>query len=330
MPLANLQETPCFVVFDFLKREASVNYKDFATVLFNKNAKLGKVPLINRLEDKTFMSRQVVRLRPGEMSKNMFDDFSLSSTFAWNELKRVAGDEFTSSDERTKLAYKKLVDVGVPQMNEVLKTYRLKDKAFMNVVIAVANMQQLSLGSKGSLIMLLFVATGCTGDVSYAVDLTIEEMNMQGAVMKTAQFNEDDYTTESLKEEDFDAGLTLFRIKNSVMVTPGHTLYPGEGGTEIGLLPHGNHTIADVEKTVSRSHLQIYKSEDGRWLARGLNSKNGTYKISAGTHEKIVIEQPRGKNSEAQNKEVEIMAGDHLVLGHDTEFIVCKTIIEGN
>ncbi len=328
MPIANLQETPCFVVFDFLKREASVNYKDFATVLFNKNATLGKVPLINRLEDKTFMSRQVVRLRPGEMSKKMFDDFALSSTFAWNELKRFSEDETLPFEERTKVAYKKLVDVGVPQMTEALRAFRLKDKAFMNVVIAVANMQQLSLGSKGSLIMLLFVAAGCTGDVSYAVDLTIEQMNMQGAVMKTAQFEEDDYVTDALKEKDLDAGLTLFRIKNSVMVTPGYPLYPGADGNEIGLLPQGSHTIADVEKTVSRSHLKIYKAEDGRWFAKGLNSKNGTYKISSGTHEKVIIERPRDKETAVEKKEVEIVAGDHLVLGQDTEFIVCKTFIE--
>ena len=315
MAPSSTHPTPCFVVFDFLKREAGVNYKDFAMHLFNKEARLGKVPLLTRLEDKTFMSRQVVRLEPGSMSVGMFDDFASTATFAWNALKGASGNS----------AYKKLIDVAVPQMVDSLRAFELKDKSFMNVVVTVANMPQLTEGAKGSLIMLLFIAAGCTGDVSFAIDKTIEQMNAQGATMRTAQLEETaDFEPVEVKADDF--GLTLFRIKNGVMVTPGFDLFDGEEGNEIGLLPEGSHVFADVEKTVSRRHLKVWKADDGRWLVKGLNSKNGTVKLDAGTMKEVVVELSRNVACGVASPEVEIAPGDHLILGQDTEFIVCKTL----
>ena len=307
--------TPCFVVFDFLKKEAGVSNKDFAMHLFNKEANLGKTPLLTRLEDKTFLSRQVVRLAPGDMSMRMFDDFVSTATFAWNALKSASGNS----------AYNKLIDVAVPQMVDSLKAFELKDKSFMNVVVTVANMSQLTEGAKGSLVMLLFITAGCTGDVSFAIDKTIEQMNAKGATMRTAQFQETaDFEPVEVKTDDY--GLTLFRIKNGVMVTPGFDLYDGEEGNEIGLLPKGSHVFADVEKTVSRRHLKIWKDGDGRWMVKGLNSKNGTVKHDAGTSKNVVVELPRNEANGVASPEVEIAPGDHLFLAQDTEFIVCKTL----
>ena len=322
---ASLQVTPSFVVFDFLKREASINYKDFALHLFNRDAKLGRVPLLNRLEDRTFMSRQVVRLAPGEMSLKMFDDFSQTAAYAWNELKCncLAGNG--TAEEKTLAAYEKLVDKAVPELKNALDAFNLKDMSFMNVVIAIANLSQLTLSTKGSLIMLLFIASGCTGDVSFAIDKTIEQMNKKGAVMRTAQL-EDAAKFEPVNVPPERQGLTLFRIRNGIMVTPGFELFEGEEGNEIGLLPSGTHAIADVEKTVSRRHLRIWKREDGTWLAQGLNSKNGTVKIEAGTENQVVIEYPRDFAEGQRSCAVEIEPGDHLILGQDTEFIVCRTL----
>ena len=315
MAPSSTHPSPCFVVFDFLKREAGVNYKDFAMHLFNKEARLGKVPLLTRLEDKTFMSRQVVRLAPGDMSVGMFDDFASTATFAWNALKGASGNS----------AYNKLIDVAVPQMVDSLRAFELKDKSFMNVVVTVANMPQLTEGAKGSLIMLLFITAGCTGDVSFSIDKTIEQMNAQGATMRTAQSQETaDFEPVEVKPDDF--GLTLFRIKNGVMVTPGFDLFDGDEGNEIGLLPEGSHVFADVEKTVSRRHLKVWKADDGRWLVKGLNSKNGTVKLDAGTMKEVVVELPRNVACGVASPEVEIAPGDHLILGQDTEFIVCKTL----
>ena len=363
MATANLQETPCFVVFSFLKREASITYKDFAMHLFNKQAKLGKVPLLNKLEDKTFMSRQVVRLAPGEMSLSMFDDFAQTSTFAWNKLREncdsagkytdelkggCAGEgannrsrhrahsktttrqnETPTTQDKTVAAYDKLIEEAVPQMKDALDAFGLKSSSFINVAIAVSNLPQLPLSSKGYLIMLLFIASGCTGDVSFAIDKTIEHMNGKGAVMRTAKLGD---TAEMIPVQAMDEnyGITLFRIKNGTMVTPGYELYEGAEGTEIGFLPMGAHTIADVEKTVSRRHLKIWKSEDGKWLAQGMNSKNGTVKIEAGTNEEVVVERPRANLREKVHAQsapiVEIEPGDHLILGQTTEFAVCRTL----
>ena len=328
MATASLQETPCFVVFGFLKREASINYKDFAMHLFNKEAKLGRVPLLNKLEDKTFMSRQVVRLAPGEMSLNMFDDFAQTATFAWNELREnclgAAAAEATS-EEKTQAAHDKLIDEAVPQMKAALDAFSLKGASFMNVVIAVSNLPQLTLGNKGYLIMLLFIASGCTGNVSFAIDTTIEHMNRKGAVMRTAQLG-DTAEMEPVRATEDNYGITLFRIINGTMVTPGYELYEGEEGNEVGLLPMGRHTIADVEKTVSRRHLKIWKSEEGKWLAQGMNSKNGTIKIEAGTHAEVVVEHARNMACGARPPIVEIEPGDHLILGQSTEFAVCRTL----
>ena len=322
-----LKETPCFVVFDFLKQEANLTYKDFALHLFNKQAKYGKVLLADRLEDKTFLSRQVVRLMPKEMSPSMFADFATTATFAWNELKAASAAREASEDEKVRAAYERLIDVAVPKMTDALRAFGLKGNSFMNVVITVSNMANLKINTKGFLVTLLFIVAGCVGDVSLAIDIVLERMNMQGAEMRTAQI-EDAETADlgTIKVDDANYGLALFRIKNGVMVTPGFELFEGEEGTEVGLLPKGLHVIADVENTVSRRHLKIWKTEDDKWIAQGLGSKNGTVKIDATTKCRVVIENPRVGAARQPNPPVEIKPGDHLILGQDTEFIVCRTM----
>ncbi|MFR7671189.1 MAG: FHA domain-containing protein [Collinsella sp.] len=63
-------------------------------------------------------------------------------------------------------------------------------------------------------------------------------------------------------------------------------------GSIIGSLTGDENAITDVDSDVSRQHLRIWL-QDGRWLAQGLGSTNGSFLISGVDRCRQAIEPPR-------------------------------------
>ena len=91
-------------------------------------------------------------------------------------------------------------------------------------------------------------------------------------------------------------------------------------GSIIGSLTGDENAITDVDSDVPRQHLRIW-FQDGRWLAQGLDSTNGSFLISGVDRCRQAIEPPRRERSaNFANTPVEIHNGDTLCLGATTRF----------
>ena len=98
------------------------------------------------------------------------------------------------------------------------------------------------------------------------------------------------------------------------MVT--HWVDPGSKEIEIGALALGDGDIADVGAGVSAHHARLVR-EGAAWFVRDLGSTNGTEIVSGATGERMVVHE--GSTSR-------LSAGDRLVLGDDTVFIVIEGV----
>ena len=91
---------------------------------------------------------------------------------------------------------------------------------------------------------------------------------------------------------------------------------PGSKEIEIGALALGDGDIADVGAGASAHHARLVR-EGAAWFVRDLGSTNGTEIVSGATGERMVVHE--GLTSR-------LSAGDRLVLGDDTVFIVIEGV----
>ncbi|MFR7798301.1 MAG: FHA domain-containing protein [Collinsella sp.] len=89
-----------------------------------------------------------------------------------------------------------------------------------------------------------------------------------------------------------DIRLGLLRVVGNSARPPLRPLTTDPVGSIIGSLTGDENAITDVDSDVSRQHLRIWL-QDGRWLAQGLGSTNGSFLISGVDRCRQAIEPPR-------------------------------------
>lgn len=316
--MADEKRTPSNVVFEFLKKNAGLSYKDFASKLINGNRKYGDRFLSERIEDKSFLSRRIVKGEPESIPQTWFNDFSDSSNFAWGKLKKNC-KKTSSDDERCASAAEKIMTLGVPDLLKSFAERSINCGVFLNQLEWINDNDRLNANSKGSMMMFLFVATGCLGNPSYAAQKTSGQLESRGMAMRTSLPEVCDCATEELEEVSEPRNLYLCRIDDGMYSRLEPVL--SEEGTEIGMMPEGKSQLVLPERTISRRHLKIYKDEEGWWVL-GLQSKNGTTLYRHVTGETIIVEPPRSKAEDNQRNPVKIEPGDHLHLAQTVELFL--------
>lgn len=121
-----------------------------------------------------------------------------------------------------------------------------------------------------------------------------------------------------------DIRLGLLRVVGNSARPPLRPLTTDPVGSIIGSLTGDENAITDVDSDVSRQHLRIWL-QDGRWLAQGLGSTNGSFLISGVDRCRQAIEPPkRERPANFANAPVEIHNGDTLCLGATTRFLAIR------
>lgn len=313
------QPTPCAVMFDACKEFGGLSYKELASlVLSDRPVWEGRSPR-SRVNDKTWVSRYVVHAFPGTVPERVFDDFDASARRVAAHLRRAEGPGRTSEET---IGY--FSGEAARRMKAALDAAGRDGTLYLNVLRRIGAMRDAQAGDQADLLVLHFLATGCTSDPRRSADVALGfAQRALGVSFKTTLPAVVDVDDEADAEPLY---LCLLRVENGRIKGAPYYLNPGSEGTEIGSLSTARYSITDVEDTVSARHLRVWRADDGRWYTEGLDSKNGTVLVSGADRREVVVEPPRSKREGFASRPVEILPSDELVLARDTVFMVMEGV----
>ena len=302
------------------KQFGHIAINELANLLFNESYSYGGTPIHERLTERTFLSRVVTHAEPGTFSERAFNNFPSSA-------ERVCSRVFSSYPKAEgKLQVVELfAGDACEDMAAALRAYGLNDILYCNVIGKLYQMELSSVADKAMLLILMTIATGCLGNPERAAEITQEHtMRILSSGFRTAAAHESD-VADVVGALDTSARLGLCRIVGGKLRLPAYPLADDGNDTEIGLLATDAGAINDVEDTVSRRHLRIFRDEQGRWFAQGLGSTNGTTVIRGDTKLEEPIELPaKQRTGRDASQPVRIYPSDVLCLAGSTKFMVLE------
>lgn len=300
-------ERPRQVVFNLLKSTWGIEHRETLDLL-------GTDYVASRYDDsrKTARCREIVNIEPERYVPGTFRPFGETAPTLVSLMHAARRGPKTNGEI---VGYFSGEAAGA--MRAALDRYGLDGVLFSNTVSDIANDARLSDTDKAHLLVLLFCAAGCTGDVPAAVDETLAANTVMGARFTTYQADEG----AQLAGLDEPTEFALLRVD------PGgrggrHVLSTGPGGTVIGRQATEVGSIADVDMQVSKRHARVWRDDDGAWWVQGLGSTNGTVLIDGATRETVVVEPPAAERAGAEPAPVPLRLGDTLVLAGTTQFWV--------
>jgi hypothetical protein len=308
--------SPSETMFAFFKTHASLSNKDLASLLLSDDAVYGDAPLRARINDRTFLSREVVHVEPGKFPVRFFSDFWQSALNIYATMARKhAGSDF---DEQALALF---VGEAAGNMQDALASRGQNALPYGNAVHSIESLN-LPLRDRVCTLIVLFVVAGCTGSGAMAVQ---EAEKFAESLTRNAFSTSTAYEGDAEPESAPEVHLGLCRVENGKLTPPIYTLSLEPEGTEIGSMATAMNSIANVGPEVSRHHLRVFRGDDGNWYAVGLKSTNGTTVVRGEDKREDVIEPPRDqcpRNYEPQP--VQIFPSDILCLARNTKFVVLE------
>ncbi len=314
-------ETPSEVMYSCLKQFGGIKNATLASILFSERFSYGGAPIVDRLGERTLVSRTIVRAAPGDFPERAFRPFIESAQTVYSKLvSKYPGP----SGKQKIIEY--FTGEACDKMSDCLVHLSLNGALYRNLVKKLSEMDLMSQGDKAMLLVLQFIATGALGNPSRVSKIAQGYARSVGsASFATTVVNEGDFL--AAQEDQPIMRLGLCRLIDGKMCMPAYVLDMGEKGTEIGSLSTAEGAIVDVGPGVSRRHLRIFYGEDGCWYAQGLGSTNGTTVVRAVDNLEEVIEAPRSERStNAEAPCVQIFANDILRLAGRTQFVVLEIV----
>lgn len=313
-------EPPCGVLFETFKNFGRVSYRDLAAVILSdKPIAGGRSPRQRSAEDKSYLSRMVVHSKPGDLIPSMFADFQESAHTLYSMLRSPARANHAAEEILTCFSGE-----AAQAMAGACKLYGLDHALYLNTANRIFALQGVSTADRAFLLVLLFLETGCLQDTKSAASDVLQLTERTFNVAPVTQTAQTYHRSSDGETEAEDVRLALFRVQGSRLSGRPYVLSTGPKGTEIGYLSTAADSITDVEETVSRHHLLIFRGEDGQWYARGLDSRNGTVLVSGNDRSETVVEPPRDHAQGFVREDVLVKPGDKLVLARDTVFMVMQ------
>lgn len=310
-------ETPSSVMFAVAKEFGKVSNKQLARLVLNTDRRFGDdKTLLSRIEEKTFLSREIVHSRPGAIPRSWLSDLGSAAQSLRSKMAAKLG---AGADEKI---VDELCGPSAERMAQALASYGEDDRLYGNMVSWLMAAELEDLSARASALVMLFVASGCLGDVHEAVRLTQRFVShkLGHQLLTEVALEGDAAATEGKKGAGF--RLALCRQVDGHLRMPSYPVSMDPEGTEIGLLPTSHDAITDVDSRVSRSHLRVF-TDGNAWFVQGLGSTNGTTLVRAETGEEVVVEPPaRAREAGAEPEPVPVYPGDFLVLAGTTRFLV--------
>lgn len=320
-----IMDTPSSIMYSDLKNFGQISNHEVALAVLNPEGNYGGTSIRARAaSDRTFLSREVVHAAPGQISSERFADLTFASLSLARQMARKLGDD--------PLAWQRMDThyggVAAQAMRKVLEDFSLDGTLYANAAEKLVQSTHLSDQSRATLLLMLFVSTGCLGNPSAA--LAVVEAHMArsaGTGISTTETTVGAGFAHATEPVPADVRLGLLRLAGSAVRGSVQPLSLGHDGTVVGALAAGPDGINTVDFDVSRNHLHIWRGEDGEWYAQGMGSTNGTVLVSGNTHEASVIEPPRAKREPGRKyPPVRISNSDVLCLGSTTRFLVVRVL----
>ncbi len=318
--MPNEVETPSSVMYGCMKQFASIKNNELARTLFSDSFNYGGAPMKDRLGERTLLSRTVVRAAPGDFPESAFSDFPGSAiSICANILAKYPNPEGKGQ----------VVDYFAGEacnaMCAALQGFGLNDTLYRNMCTHLEQMNLPNESDKATLLILLFISAGCLGDPACAAEITQQFSRRIASSGFRTSIARDDDLSRTVGSPETDSRIGLCRIVGGKLRMPAYLLSTDPEGTEIGSLSTAKGAINDVDATVSKRHVRIFRDADGHWYAEGLGSTNGTTVIRGETKWEEVVEPPRSRRqSNAPAMAVPIFPSDTLCLANSTRFLVLE------
>ena len=312
-------ETPSSIMDSCMKQFGGITNSELARILSSDTFMYGGAPLVSRLNERTLLSRTIVHASPGDFYERAFDDFPQSAQTICSIISKK--HEGISGKARI-IGY--FADDACELMCDALKQAGLNDILYRNITSRVCQMELSSAADKATLLILQFIVSGSLGDPARAAEITQDfSRRIINSSFSTNIAQEGSLTVPEIEEQDVRLGLC--RVIGGKLRMPAHSLSILPEGTEIGSLATSDASINDVDETVSRHHLRVFRDENGQWYAIGLKSTNGTYVIRGDSRLSMEIEPPNNeRTADWKPTPVPIYPSDILCLGSNTRFMVLE------
>ena len=317
------ENSPSSVMYAELKALGLSN-RDVAITLLDTERSFGDTTVMDRVESRTRLSRDIVHVAPGALSPALFRDFGQSvQTLLGRAIAKLKGD---SAGNPAQIVAERISGESADAMQASLREYGIDDSVFRNAITHIDNLNIGNETDRTLLYFMLFVVTGCTGDPHKAAQ-TVERFSSDivGSSFKTTMA---EVGMAEDQDEDEALHLGLMRVVGGKLkgVNAFYRLSTAENGSEIGTLASGEGAITDVDADVSRRHARVYK-QGSHWYIIGLKSTNGTTVISGEDKMEHVVEPPRGERARDYVPEpFEILPTDTICLGSSTRFMVMPVL----
>ena len=308
-------ETPSSYLFADLKRFGGISNRDLARILLSDRRVAGGLSPRERVDERTFLSREVVHMRPRHLLESMFAPFPTSARAVCERLVARLGPGAPAAIERH------VADEAAPDFCAILRTWGENDVLYANALERVRALSVTGARGRGVALLVLYLACACLGDPARAVRIVRDfAEGSLGCALRTQAA--DIGAAPAVREPR--TALALVRVADGRIMGGIHPLRADAVGTVIGSLAPDPGAIVDVAPDVSGRHLRIW-CEGDRWLVEGLDSTFGTTLTPGDGGPERVVEPPSASRGPAWVPTTsEILPGDTLRLASVTEFLVLE------
>lgn len=318
-----MEETPSSYMFADLRSFGGINNKEAARELLTGETSYGGSAPRDRINERTFLSRQIVHATPAQVHPEFFNDFFQSAQTITGKIVSNLGT--ATAHEETAAHYG---SAAAEAMATLLTQYSLDGNLYRNAVRRINAAQFPAQADKAVLLVMLFLICGCLGDPDTAVKTARKFMEQKLAFTFTTLEPEFLDNGQDAKPAPSPERLGFIRIDNGIARSSVYPLSTANEGTVIGMLATGKNGINDVGIDVSRKHLRVFKHGDA-WFAQGLGSTNGSTLLSGADKSIHEIEPKRSAKPTMPSPPVRIHQGDTLCLGGTTQFLVLQIAKKG-
>ncbi len=312
-------QTPSSYMYDELRRFAGLSNRDAARILLSDRPIYGGRSPRDRVEERTFLSREVVHQAPNNINPAIYGDFSQSAQTITHRMTQRLGQ---GAHQQIIARY---TTEAAKAMAALLNRAGRDGRIYLNTVMRVQSARLARENDRAVLLVMAFISAGATADPRVAASLVAQFTRNNLATDLVTMETGTPRRTPPMAVTPHPELLGLVRVVDGAVKPPIYALSSGAQGTMVGSIPVEGSCITDVEVDVSRQHLIIWR-QDGRWWCQGLESTNGTALISGATKELITVEKPRAmrRGNADKSTPVEISPGDTLCLGMSTRFLVMQ------
>lgn len=163
-----MADTPSCALYAGLKSLGRINNGNAAQILMAGNARYGGRLISERLTVPSFISREIVHAKPGDLPEPLFAPFEQSARQILNLIMQNRGSDPQSL---SKVA-KRYMESCVPDMQDALTNCGVDGMLFRNGVERIETADDSDIKDRLYIHLVFFIVTGCLGDPARAIEYT--------------------------------------------------------------------------------------------------------------------------------------------------------------